>query len=71
MDVLRKHLLREGHLNKSELMEIIKDATKIMSKYFLHLCDYYRIGTKCNETKGTSHYRWRYPWIVLRHDTHV
>ena len=32
MDILRKHLLREGHLNKQELLEIIKDATKIMSK---------------------------------------
>lgn len=27
MDVLRKHLLREGHLEKDELMEIIKKAT--------------------------------------------
>jgi len=32
MDVLRKHLLREGHLNKPELLEIIKEATTIMSK---------------------------------------
>tara|TARA_B110000503_G_C7129073_1_gene406009 strand:+ start:451 stop:612 length:162 start_codon:yes stop_codon:yes gene_type:complete len=32
MDVLRKHLLREGHLNKPELIEIIKEATNIMSK---------------------------------------
>ena len=33
MDVLRKHLLREGHLNKPELTEIISEATNILSKY--------------------------------------
>jgi hypothetical protein len=32
MDVLRKHLLREGHLNKPELTEIITEATNILSK---------------------------------------
>ena len=32
MDVLRKHLLREGHLNKPELIEIITEATNILSK---------------------------------------
>ena len=32
MDVLRKHLLREGHLNKPELVEIIQEATNILSK---------------------------------------
>lgn len=30
IDKLRKHLLREGHLNKPELMEIISAVTKIM-----------------------------------------
>jgi len=33
MEVLRKHLLREGRLNKKEMMEIITGATNIMSKY--------------------------------------
>lgn len=32
MDVLRKHLLREGHLDKAELLEIIKEANNILSK---------------------------------------
>ena len=32
MDVLRKHLLREGHLDKAELLEIIKEAATILSK---------------------------------------
>lgn len=32
MDVLRKHLLREGRLEKKELIEIIKTATQIMKK---------------------------------------
>jgi hypothetical protein len=35
MDLLRKHLLREGHLNKPELMELIKCTTEIMSKLLL------------------------------------
>ena len=33
MEVLRKHMLREGHLNKPELCEIIEQATNILSKY--------------------------------------
>jgi serine/threonine-protein phosphatase 2B catalytic subunit len=32
MDVLRKHLLREGRLEKKELVELIKEATSIMRK---------------------------------------
>ena len=32
IDVLRKHLLREGRLEKKELIEIIKTATQIMRK---------------------------------------
>ena len=32
MDILRKHLLREGHLNKPELMEVVQKAVEIMSK---------------------------------------
>ena len=34
MDIIRKHLLREGHINKPELMEIIKGAANILSKCF-------------------------------------
>ena len=34
MDIIRKHLLREGHINKPELMEIIKGAASILSKCF-------------------------------------
>ena len=30
---LRKHLLREGHINKAELMELIAEATKILSRF--------------------------------------
>jgi hypothetical protein len=33
MDILRKHLLREGHLNKPEMMEIVQKAVEIMSKW--------------------------------------
>ena len=32
MLTLRKHLLREGHINKPELMELIQRSTKIMRK---------------------------------------
>jgi serine/threonine-protein phosphatase 2B catalytic subunit len=32
IDLLRKHLLREGRLEKKELIEIIKGATAIMKK---------------------------------------
>lgn len=32
LDILRKHLLREGRLEKKELMELILGATNIMSK---------------------------------------
>ena len=32
MELLRSHLLREGHLEKTELMEILRDATNIMKK---------------------------------------
>ncbi len=34
MEVLRKHLLREGRLEKKELMELILGATNIMSKSY-------------------------------------
>jgi serine/threonine-protein phosphatase 2B catalytic subunit len=27
---LRKHLLREGHINKKELLELVSEASKIM-----------------------------------------
>ena len=32
MTVLRKHLLREGRLEKKELVELVLEATAIMSK---------------------------------------
>jgi serine/threonine-protein phosphatase 2B catalytic subunit len=32
MDLLRGHLLREGHLDKEELLEILRDATNILKK---------------------------------------
>jgi len=32
IEKLRKHLLREGHLEKEDLMELISEATKILSK---------------------------------------
>ena len=33
IEKLRKHLLREGHLDKTELVELIREAIKIFSKY--------------------------------------
>lgn len=33
MDLLRKHLLREGPIEKEHLIEIIKELTAIMSKF--------------------------------------
>ena len=32
MELLRKHLLREGHINKPELMELIAPAVALLSK---------------------------------------
>jgi hypothetical protein len=32
MELLRKHLLREGHINKPELIELIAAAVGVMSK---------------------------------------
>ena len=32
MELLRKHLLREGHINKPELIEIIAAAVAVLSK---------------------------------------
>jgi len=32
IDDLRKHLLREGHINKKELLEIVSAASQIMRK---------------------------------------
>jgi hypothetical protein len=32
MDLLRKHLLREGPIDKEHLIEIIKEMTEILSK---------------------------------------
>jgi len=37
MDIIRRHLLREGHIDKPEVMEIVERATKIMRKYFVLL----------------------------------
>ena len=34
MELLRKHLLREGHINKPELIDLIAAVVKIMSKCF-------------------------------------
>lgn len=50
MDVLRKHLLREGHLNKPELMEIVQHGVEIMSKYQLIKCSNEE-GAKTNRKK--------------------
>lgn len=33
MDLLRKHLLREGHIDKPELIEMLGRTTKLMRKY--------------------------------------
>jgi hypothetical protein len=35
MDVLRKHLLREGPVDKEHLMEIIREAAGFMSKFII------------------------------------
>ena len=35
MDLLRKHLLREGHIDKPELIEILGRTTKLMRKFFI------------------------------------
>ena len=32
IDLLRKHLLREGQIAKKDLLELITDVTKIMSR---------------------------------------
>lgn len=67
LEMLRKHLLREGRLEKKELMEIVQGATNIMSKYFL--CSFiiclFRERAKCIENEGASHHRRRYSWVVL------
>lgn len=34
MELLRKHLLREGPIDKEHLVELIKELTGIMSKSF-------------------------------------
>ena len=41
IEKLRKHLLREGHLEKAELTELIREAIKIFRKY-----THFRILTK-------------------------
>ena len=45
MDVLRKHLLREGHLNKPEMMEIVQKGIEIMSKSHI-FCTIRKIVTR-------------------------
>ena len=45
MDILRKHLLREGHLNKPELMEVVQKAVEIMSKWLFNLEDKHSLLT--------------------------
>jgi serine/threonine-protein phosphatase 2B catalytic subunit len=30
MDIIRRHLLREGHLDKPDVLELVERATKIM-----------------------------------------
>jgi len=35
MDLLRKHLLRQGPIDKEHLIEIIKEVTNHLSKYRL------------------------------------
>ena len=37
MDVLRKHLLAEGHIAKPVLIEIINEITKTLSKYSIYV----------------------------------
>ena len=32
IEKIRKHLLREGHLDKPDLIDLVKEATKIFSK---------------------------------------
>lgn len=73
-ELLRKHLLREGHINKRELLQLLNAVRDILSMY--HHCLFnpfvkYRKGTKRHENQGTSYHRWRYPWTILRYDSHV
>jgi hypothetical protein len=42
MELLRDHFLREGHINKAEAIEIIRDATYIMGKYEFYY-NYYNL----------------------------
>lgn len=37
MDIIRRHLLREGHLDKPDILELVERATKIMRKYMVNL----------------------------------
>jgi len=32
IEKIRKHLLREGHLDKPDLVDLVKEATKVFSK---------------------------------------
>ena len=63
MDVLRKHLLREGHLNKPELTEIISEATNILSKY-ISLLRYLYIFL-CHTGKEPNVHRMKEPVIIV------
>jgi hypothetical protein len=66
IDKLRKHLLREGHLEKEDLMDLIKEATKILSKcIFGFIIFLYRKRAKRNEAEGASHYYWRHSRAIL------
>ena len=75
LEIVRKHLLREGGLEKKELMELIVGATTIMSKYFqfcqliqIYFC---REGAERAAHEGASDYRGRYSRLILRPDPHV
>jgi hypothetical protein len=68
VELIRKHLLEEGTIGKSELRKLIQDVTAVFSEAFSL---FFRERSEHSEDAGTSHYCGRYPWLVLWHDPYV
>ena len=73
MDLIRKHLMIEGHIKKDCLVRIITEVTEIYSKCnFLEnkltlTLDFAPIRERIQHAPRprASHYHWRHPWPVL------
>ena len=69
--LMRQFLMHEGHVHKMCLAKILKDVTKMFSKFKSNQMIVYRKWAKFNQGSRALCNYWRYSWAILWYDPHV